>query len=83
MLYSTPVKKVILCSHAQDRISERSIEKSEIIDVIKNPDITTPTKHKRRKRLMRTLNNKTIDVIIEERENIILVVTCAVLNKEA
>jgi hypothetical protein len=75
------VKKIILCSHAQDRISERIIDKYEIIEVVKNPDITTPTKHKRRKRLMKNLNNKTIDVIIEERDNIILVVTCAVLNK--
>jgi hypothetical protein len=77
------VKKIVLTSHAQDRVDERSISRSEITETIRDPDITSPTRHRRRRRLMKTLNNRTIDVIIEERDKIILVVTCAVLNKEA
>ena len=77
------MKPVILTSHAQDRLKERSITKNQIIEVIKNPDISCQTQHKRRKRVMKTLNNNTIDVIIEEREKYILVVTCVILQKEA
>jgi len=76
------MKPIVLSSHAQDRIIERSINRKDIIEAVRNPHIVCPTKHKRRKRLMKNLNNKTIDVIIEEKEKIILVVTCAILNKE-
>jgi hypothetical protein len=78
-----PLKPIILTSHAQDRLKERSVTKQQIIEVIKYPDITCPTRHRRRKRLIKTLNNKVIDVIIEEREKCIYVVTCAILKKEA
>jgi hypothetical protein len=77
------MKSIILTPHAQDRIAERSIKKNDVIEAIKNPDVTCPTRNKRRKRIMKTLNNKTLDVIIEERDKCILVVTCAMLEKEA
>jgi len=77
------VVKIVLTPHAQDRIAERGIKKNDVIDTIKNPTTTCPTRHRRRKRVMKNLKNQTIDVIIEERPKCTIVVTCAVLKKEA
>jgi len=74
--------KIVLSSHAQERIIERNIKKGDVIDTIKDPDITCPTRHKHRKRVMKSLNNATLDVIIEEKDGKIIVVTCAILRKE-
>lgn len=75
--------RIVLSSHAQERIVERNIRKDDVIETIKNPGITCPTKHKHRKRVMKSLNGATLDVIIETRGDKIIVVTCAMLKKEA
>ncbi len=61
--------KIVLSLHAQERIIERNIKKADVIETIKNPDITCPTRHKHRKRVMKSLNGATLDVIIETNDD--------------
>jgi len=75
--------KIVLSSHAQDRLVERGIKKADVIEAIKNPDIKCPTKNKRLTRIRKELNSKTLNVIIEEKDTCIVVVTCAISEKEA
>jgi hypothetical protein len=73
--------RIVLSPHAKDRLLERGIKEDQVKEALFNPDVRAPTKHRRRKRAMKTFGNKTVDVIYEERLDKIIVVTCAVLEK--
>jgi hypothetical protein len=73
--------KIVLSPHAKDRLLERGIKEEQIRETLFSPDVRVPTKHRRRKRVMKAFGNRTVDVIYEERFDKIIVVTCAVLEK--
>jgi len=73
--------RIVLSEHAKERIKERNISLSEIHEVIENPEIKAPTRHRRRKRAMRTIDHRTLDIIYEEKSDYVFVITCAVLDK--
>ena len=73
---------IVFSSHALVRMGERHIKKRDIIETVRNPEITFQTRHRRRRRVMKNLQGRTIDVIIEEKEKYILVITCAVLTRK-
>ncbi len=76
------MKKIIFSDHAQERLKERRISETEVKKVLSEPNITAPTRRRRRKRAMKTLDGRAIDIIYEERTDMIFVITCAVLCKE-
>ncbi len=63
-------------------MEQRSIERRQIEVTIREPHIKLPTVHHRRARAMRTFGTKTLDVIYEEKERYILVVTAMWLRSE-
>jgi hypothetical protein len=73
--------KIVLSEHAKERIKERNISLSEVREVIENPEIKAPTRHRRRKRAMRKIGHRTLDIIYEEKSDYIFVITCAALSK--
>ena len=73
--------KIVLSQHAKDRLIERGIKEELIKETLLNPDVRAPTRHRRRRRAMKSFGDKTVDVIFEERADKIIVVTCAVLEK--
>lgn len=77
------MKKIIFSDHALERRQERNITEQEVRQVLDDPHINIPTRRKRRKRAMKTLDGRTLDIIYEERPDYIYVVTCALLEKEA
>ena len=76
------MKKIIFSEHARERLKERHITELEVRQALDDPHITAPTRRKRRKRAMKTLNDRTLDIIYEERPNYYHIVTCAVLEKD-
>jgi len=76
------LKKLIFSEHAIERLKERNISESEVRVVLDDPDISILTRRQRRKRVMKALNNRTLDIIYEERPNYIYIVTCAILRRE-
>ena len=77
------MKKIIFSDHALERRQERHISEQEVRQVLEEPHINLPTRRKRRKRAMKTLSGRTLDIIYEEKPNYFYVVTCAILEKEA
>ncbi len=75
------MKKVILSPHAQKRMGERKIKESYIKKTIMEPEINLPGIKPFRKRAMKKINNKRLDVIYLEPEDSFVVVTAAWLKK--
>jgi len=69
--------------HAKERMEQRKITEEQIEHAIRNPDINLPTQHNRRKRVMKKIGSKILDVIYEPRgQNKIVIVTAAWLKKK-
>ena len=74
--------RIVLSSHAQQRAQERQITFKEIKNIIENCDIKTPTRHRRRIRVMKKIGERTITVIYEQKDGYFFVITCAKTQKE-
>jgi len=68
--------KILLSPHAQERSKERQITFAEIKETIENYETRTPTRHRRRTRVVKEINGKTVSVIYEQKDRYLLVVTC-------
>lgn len=68
--------------HVLHRMEQRSIDRRHIEVTIREPHMRMPTLNRRRSRVMRAFGTKTLDVIYEERERYIVVVTAAWLRSE-
>ena len=75
--------RIICPSHAKERMEQRGIKEEQIKSALHNPDVTMPTHDKRRKRVMKKIGSKTLDVIYEPKsEDKIVLVTVAWIEKE-
>lgn len=68
--------------HAKERMEQRNITREQIERAIYDPDVVLPTHHKRRKRVMKKIGSKTLDVIYEQRSEDKIVLETAVWLKE-
>jgi len=75
------MKKLRLSQHAKERILERGITKGNIKSALARPDITMPCRDPKRKRLMKKIGDKTLDVIFVEKRTAYIIVTAVWLNK--
>ena len=73
----------IICPiHARERMQQRNIRMEQIKSALNNPEITMTTHDKRRKRVIRKIGSKTLDVIYEPKSNNrIVLVTAAWLEE--
>lgn len=73
----------IICPiHAKERMKQRGITMEQVEHVLSSPDIVLPTRQKRRKRVMKKINSRTLDVVYEQRtENKIVLVTAVWLKE--
>ena len=73
----------IICPiHAKERMKQRNITMEQVEHALSSPDIVLPTRQKRRKRVMKKINSKTLDVVYEQRaENKIVLVTAVWLKE--
>lgn len=71
----------IICPiHAKERMELRRITEEQVEQTIREPDIKLPTLHKRRRRVMKKFNSKTV---YEPRgENKLVLVTAVWLKKK-
>ena len=75
--------QIICPGHAKERIESRGIRKVQIERALRQPDLILPTLNKRRKRVMKNLGSRTLDVIYEPRsKNKIVLVTAVWLEEE-
>ena len=73
----------IICPiHARERMEQRKIKEEQIESAIRSPNVTLPTQHKRRKRVMKDFGSKTLDVIYEPRGGDKIVLVTAVWLKK-
>ena len=68
--------------HVLQRMEQRSIDRRQIEVTIREPHRRMPTLNRDRTRVMRTFGTKTLDVIYEERERYVVVVTAMWLRSE-
>jgi len=76
------MKKIIYTQHANKRISERGIAKNLVKTALTNPDVRLPCKGSERKRVMKSIEGKTLDVIYIEKKNKYVIVTVVWLDKK-
>ena len=76
------MKKIIYTQHANKRISERDISKNLVKAALTNPDVRLPCKDSERKRVMKSIEGKTLDVIYVEKINKYVIVTVVWLDKK-
>ena len=72
-------KHLILTKHAEERLSARNIKIEQVKRAIYEPEISIPAWGKK-KRVMREFGEKTLDVIYQEKENVIIIVTAVWLQ---
>lgn len=64
-------------------MEQRDITREQIEQAISSPDIVLPARRKRRKRVMKKIDSRTLDVIYEQRsENKVVLVTAVRLKEE-
>lgn len=75
--------RIICPIHAKERMEQRNITREQVEQAISNPDIVLPPRQKRRKRVMKKIDSKTLDVVYEpRREDKIVLVTAVWLKEE-
>ena len=68
--------RIIQTIHAKERMEQRNIKPEQVEEALRNPDKALSTYSKRRKRVLKKLGSKTLDVIYELRgKNKIVLVT--------
>ncbi len=73
----------IICPiHAKERMEQRNITREQVEQTIFNPDIKLPTRQTHRKRVMKKIGSRTLDVIFEEKSEDKVVLVTAVWLKE-
>lgn len=73
--------RIICPIHAKERMEQRGIKEEQIEEALRDPDISMPTHNKRRRRVMKKIGSKTLDVIYEPKsENKIVLVTAVWLK---
>lgn len=69
--------------HAKERMEQRNITSEQVEQAVLNPDIKLPTRQKRRRRVMKKIGSKTLDVVYEPRgEDKVVLVTAVWLQEE-
>ncbi|MCQ9208377.1 MAG: DUF4258 domain-containing protein [Omnitrophica bacterium] len=63
-------------------MGQRGITSEQVEQALNSPDIVLPTRQKRRKRVMKKINFKTLDVVYEPRGTDKVVLVTAVWLKE-
>ena len=75
--------ELILSKHASLRMRQRNISKKQIESTVLNPEIRLPTIQKSRRRVMKRIDRKTLDVIYKPLSHKkILIITAAWLTPE-
>ncbi|OGC86170.1 MAG: hypothetical protein A2V73_07625 [candidate division Zixibacteria bacterium RBG_19FT_COMBO_42_43] len=66
--------RIVLTEHARDRLSQRNIRKRDVIQTLKNPDRILKS-FGRRKIAVKSIKEKTLEVVFREEKNILIVIT--------
>ena len=65
---------IVFTEHARDRLSQRNIRKRDVIQTLKNPDRILKS-FGRRKIAVKSIKEKTLEVVFREEKNILIVIT--------
>ena len=66
--------RIVLTEHARDRLSQRNIRERDVIQTLKNPDRILKS-FGRRKIAVKSIKEKTLEVVFREEKNILIVIT--------
>ena len=72
--------RILFSDHSRDRLLERNINKSDIIEVVNNPDEIVSSSRNRKLYRKRFLN-KVLEVVITKEDKNIIIITAYYLEK--